>query len=130
MPLGLRRGVLPGFSLTLPLTLLYTGVFVLLPLSALWLKGASLSFADFRAAVLGPRALAAFGLSFSAALIAAMINAVFGLLLSWVLSRYRFAGKALLDACIDLPFALPTAVAGIALTTIYAQSGWIGRYLE
>ena len=110
-------------------TLLYLGLIVLVPLSAAFLKSFSLTWSQFFATVTSERVLASFRLSFGAALIAAMINAVFGLLVAWVLVRYRFWGRRLIDAMVDLPFALPTAVAGIALTAVYAENGWIGAPL-
>ena len=124
-----RRGILPGFRLTLGFTVLYLSLVVLLPLGALVLRSMQLSWAQFAAAVSGPRALAAYKLSFLASLLGALINLVFGSLLAWVLTRYRFPGKELVDALVDLPFALPTAVAGIALTAVYAEHGFIGRHL-
>ena len=124
------RRVLPGFNLTLGYTLLYLSLIVLIPLSALIFKTFSMSWADFWAAVSAPRVLASFRLTFGASLIAACVNVVAGLLVAWVLVRYEFPGRRLLDAMVDLPFALPTAVAGIALTTLYAPNGWIGQYLE
>jgi sulfate transport system permease protein len=125
-----RHGVLPGFAPALSLAGLYVGLVVVLPLAALALKAASLTGADFVRIVTAPRALAAYRLSFGAALLAALLNAVFGLLVAWVLARYRFRGRALLDAFVDLPFALPTAVAGLTLTALYSGNGWIGRLLE
>jgi sulfate transport system permease protein len=127
---GKTRGSLPGFGLSLGYTLVYLSLLVLIPLAGLVWKSASLSGAELVKAVLSPRALAAYRLSFGAAAIAASINVVFGLVIAWVLARYRFPGKELVDALVDLPFALPTAVAGIALTTIYAENGWLGRFLE
>ncbi len=124
-----KRGVLPGFGLTLGFTLAYLGLLVLLPLGALILKTTELSWVQFVQAVTGPRALAAYKLSFGCSLAGALVNVVFGLLVAWVLARYKFPGKALLDALVDIPFALPTAVAGIALTALYAESGAIGRHL-
>ena len=124
-----RRGILPGFRLTFGFTVLYLSLVVLLPLGALVLRSTQLSWAQFAAAVSGPRALAAYKLSFLASLLGALINLVFGSLLAWVLTRYRFPGKELADALVDLPFALPTAVAGIALTAVYAEHGFIGRHL-
>lgn len=130
MPFSLKRhSVLPGFGLALGFTLLYMGLIVLIPLSAAFLKTASMSWNEFWATVTAPRVLASYRLSFGAALIAALVNACFGLLVAWVLVRYRFPAKRLVDALVDLPFALPTAVAGIALTAIYAENGWIGKYL-
>ncbi|MFH1143509.1 MAG: sulfate ABC transporter permease subunit CysT [Candidatus Eisenbacteria bacterium] len=127
---GDGRGVLPGFGLALGFALAYLGLLILIPLAALVLKAATITPEHLVRAVLSPRALAAFRLSFGAALCAALINAVFGLLLAWVLERYDFPGRRIIDGLVDLPFALPTAVAGIALTTAYAGNGWIGRYLE
>ncbi|QDX82292.1 sulfate ABC transporter permease subunit CysT [Denitratisoma sp. DHT3] len=124
------RRVLPGFTLSLGYTLIYLSLLVLIPLSATFIKSTSLGWEGFWAVVTTPRMIASYKLSFGASLIAAAINAVFGLLLAWVLVRYRFPGKALVDALVDLPFALPTAVAGIALTAIYAPNGWVGRLLE
>src|SRR4051794_32081038 len=118
-----RRGVLPGFGLSLGYTLLYLGLLVLLPLAALVLKASSLSAAELWHKLSEPRALAAYRLSFGAAFVAALVNAVFGLLVAWVLVRYRFPGRALFDALVDLPLALPTAVAGIALTAVYSEHG-------
>ena len=124
-----RFSVLPGFGLALGYTLLYLSLLVLIPLSAAFIKTASMGWPDFWAAVTAPRVLASLKLSFGAALVAAGVNAVFGLLVAWVLVRYRFPGKRLIDALVDLPFALPTAVAGIALTTLYSPNGWIGGLL-
>jgi sulfate transport system permease protein len=124
------RSVLPGFGLTLGLTVTYLCLLVLIPLAALFAKSASLSASEFVAAVASPRALAAYRLSFGASFAAAAANACFGLVVAWVLVRYRFPGRAFLDALVDLPFALPTAVAGITLTTLLAKNGWIGRLLE
>jgi sulfate/thiosulfate transport system permease protein len=125
-----RRRVLPGFGLTMGLSWLYLGLIVLLPLSGLFLKTFTLSWAQFFDTVASPRVLAAYRLSFGTAFLAALLNAVFGLLVAWVLVRYRFPGKALVDALVDLPFALPTAVAGLTLTTLYSRNGWYGRHLE
>ncbi len=122
-----RRRVLPGFGLSLGFTVAYLGLLVLLPLSGLALHARRMTWAGYVAAVTSERALAAFGLSLGAALAAAAINAAFGLLVAWVLVRYTFPGRRLVDACVDLPFALPTSVAGIALTAVYAPTGWIGR---
>ena len=123
------HSVLPGFGIALGCTLLYLGLVVLIPLSAAFVKTFSLSWDGFVAAVTAPRVVASLKLSFGAALIAAAINAVFGLLVAWVLVRYPFPGRRLVDALVDLPFALPTAVAGIALTAIYAPNGWLGAPL-
>lgn len=126
-----RKGrLLPGFGLSLGITSTYLSLMVVLPLALVFLRAASLGPVELREAVLAPRALAAFRLSFYAAFVAAAVNAVLGLIVAWVLERYRFPGRKPLDALIDLPFALPTAVAGIALTTLFAKDGWIGRYLE
>ena len=122
--------VLPGFNLTLGYTLFYLSIIVLIPLSAVFIKTASLGLAQFWDVVTTPRVLASYRLSFGASLLAAAINAVFGLALAWALVRYSFPGKKLVDALIDLPFALPTAVAGIALTALYAPNGWLGSALE
>jgi sulfate transport system permease protein len=124
-----KRGLLPGFGLTLGFTVTYLTLLVLLPLSALILRTTALSWPQFVTAVTGPRALAAYRLSFGASLVGALVNVVFGLLVAWVLARYRFPGKSLVDALVDVPFALPTAVAGIALTAIYAENGVLGQYL-
>ncbi len=124
-----RHSVLPGFGLGLGYALLYLSLIVLIPLSATFFKTATLGLDAFWAVVTAPRVLASLRLTFGASLIAAAINAVFGLLVAWVLSRYRFFGKKLIDAFVDLPFALPTAVAGIALTALYAPNGAIGSLL-
>lgn len=125
-----EHSVLPGFGLSLGFTLAYLGLIVLVPLSAALLKTAGMSWADFVAAVASPRVLAAYRLSFLASLAAASVNAGFGLIVAWVLVRYAFPGKRIVDALVDLPFALPTAVAGIALTAVYAKNGWLGPWLE
>ena len=122
--------VLPGFNLTLGYTLAYLSLIILVPLAAVFLMTASLSFEQFWAIVTAERVVASYKLSFGASLLAAAINAVFGLMLAWALVRYSFPGKKLIDALVDLPFALPTAVAGIALTALYARNGWLGQYLE
>ncbi len=124
-----RRGVLPGFGLAMGFTLWYLGLLLLIPVGALVLKAATVDPEKFAATITSSRTLAAFRLSFGAALVAACINGVFGLLLAWVLERYDFPLKRLVDGLVDLPFALPTAVAGIALTTLYAGNGWVGRHL-
>ncbi len=124
-----HRRVLPGFTLTLGCTLLYLAVIVLLPLAALGLKAASMPFADFLGAIASPRALATYRLTIGTAFLATIFNGLFGLLLAWVLVRYDFPGRRLLDAVVDLPFALPTAVAGIALTALFAKNGWFGAPL-
>ena len=122
--------MLPGFCLTLSYTLLYLVLIVLVPLSALLFKTSTLTWDQFWLAVSGPRVLASYRLTFGASLFAALVNLVFGLLLAWVLVRYTFPGKKIIDALVDLPFALPTAVAGISLTAILAGNGWLGQYLE
>jgi sulfate transport system permease protein len=121
--------VLPGFGLSLGFTLIYLSLLVLIPLSALVWKTASLGWGDFLSTVTDPRVIASFRLSFGAAFVGALLNAFFGLIVAWVLVRYSFPGKRFVDALVDLPFALPTAVAGIALTAIYAPNGWIGKLL-
>ena len=128
-PLFRRRSAIPGFTLTLGVTLTILSLVVLIPLSAVALKAAELSPDQFAAAAFSERALAAYRLTFGAAFVAAAINGVFGLLTAWALVRYEFPGKALANALVDLPFALPTAVAGIALATLYSPNGWIGAYL-
>jgi sulfate transport system permease protein len=122
--------VLPGFKLTLGYTLFYLSLIVLVPLSALVFKTFAMTWEQFWEAVTAPRVLAAYRLTFGASLLAAAVNAVAGLLVAWVLVRYQFPGKKLIDALVDLPFALPTAVAGIALTALLAGNGWLGQYLE
>ena len=124
------KQVLPGFGLTLGYTLLYLSIIVLIPLVALLTKTFSLTWVQFWEAVAAPRVLAAYKLTFGASLLAACVNLVFGLLIAWVLVRYQFPGKKIADALVDLPFALPTAVAGISLTALLAGNGWVGRYLE
>ena len=125
-----RRHVLPGFGLTMGATLLYLALIVLLPVAALLLKTADAGWLRFWEVVTSPRAVAAFQVTVGAALLATLFNAVYGLLMAWVLTRYRFPGRRILDALMDLPFALPTAVAGIALTALFAGNGWFGRLLE
>jgi len=125
-----HKNVLPGFNLSLGYTIFYLSLIVLIPLSAAFIKTTELSLHEFWAVVTAPRVLASYKLTFGASLIAALINGVFGLLTAWVLVRYRFPGKKIIDALVDLPFALPTAVAGIALTAVYSTNGWIGAWLE
>jgi sulfate transport system permease protein len=122
--------VLPGFNITLGFTLTYLSLIVLIPLSALIFKTFTLTWDQFIEAVTGPRVMASYRLTFGASLIAALVNVVFGLLVAWVLVRYDFFGKKVVDALVDLPFALPTAVAGISLTALLAGNGWVGQYLE
>ncbi len=130
MKLALRqRIILPGFGLTLGFSMAYLVLFVLIPLAGLFFKTATMSWPRFWATVADPRAISAYQLSFGAAWIAATINLGFGAVVAWVLVRYRFPGRRIVDALIDLPFALPTAVSGISLTAIYAENGWLGRYL-
>jgi sulfate transport system permease protein len=130
MSAAIPRRVLPGFGLSLGFTLAYLSLIVLVPLAAVFIKTATLSFSEFWAIVSTPRVVATYRLSFGASLLAAAINVVFGVLLAWSLVRYSFPGKKLIDALVDLPFALPTAVAGISLTALYAKNGWLGQYLE
>ena len=125
-----HKNVLPGFNLSLGYTIFYLSLIVLIPLSAAFIKTTELSLHEFWAVVTAPRVLASYKLTFGASLIAALINGVFGLLTAWVLVRYQFTGKKIIDALVDLPFALPTAVAGIALTAVYSSNGWIGSWLE
>lgn len=129
LPLRARR-ILPGFGLSLGYTVVYLSLLVLIPLSAVFLRGLGLGWGHLWHAVAAARVIASLRLSFGASLIAALLNAVFGLLLAWVLVRYRFPFRRIIDALVDLPFALPTAVAGIALTALYAPNGWLGGFLE
>jgi sulfate transport system permease protein len=121
--------VLPGFGLAMGFTLFYLSLIVLIPLAGTFVKAATLSWAEIWAMVTSPRALASYRITFGASFVAACVNAFFGLIVAWVLTRYQFPGRKLVDALVDLPFALPTAVAGIALTAIYAPTGWIGAHL-
>jgi len=125
-----RRSVLPGFRLTMGYSLLYLSLLVLIPLAGIFMKSSALSAAEFWGKVADARALASYRLSFGASFLAASLNLFGGLLVAWVLVRYEFWGKRLVDALVDLPFALPTAVAGIALTAVYSGNGWIGQWLE
>ncbi|MDX3907559.1 MAG: sulfate ABC transporter permease subunit CysT [Pigmentiphaga sp.] len=134
-PAGPRRrahrfGVLPGFGLSMGFTVFYLSLIVLVPLSTLFFKSATLDWQAFWATVTAPRVLASYRLTFGAALLAALVNLVFGLAVAWTLVRYEFRGKKIVDALVDLPFALPTAVAGISLTALYASNGWMGSWLE
>jgi len=122
-------GVLPGFGLSLGFTITYLSLIVLIPLSAIFLKTMTMNWSRFVQTITSPRVVASYKLSFGASFAAAAINCVFGFIVAWVLARYRFPGKRIMDALVDLPFALPTAVAGIALTSLYAPNGWLGRYL-
>src|SRR5690348_6242838 len=129
--MALRQpNILPGFGLTFGFTTFFLSALVLLPLAALVLMAASMQWHDFVHVVFSPRALGSYRLSFGASFLAAAINLVFGFIIAWTLVRYEFPGKKIIDALIDMPFALPTAVSGIALTTVFAQNGWIGQYLE
>jgi sulfate transport system permease protein len=129
-PFRSRRGVLPGFGLSMGFTVFYLSLLVLIPLSALFFKTASMGWEHFWAAISGPRAVASYKLTLGTSLVAASLNVAFGLIVAWVLVRYRFPGRGLVDALVDLPFALPTAVGGIALTQAYAPNGFIGQHLE
>ncbi len=122
--------VLPGFNLTLGYTVFYISLIVLIPLSALLFKTFTMTWVEFWSAVTSPRVLASYRLTFGASLLAALVNVVFGLLVAWVLVRYSFPGKKIVDALVDLPFALPTAVAGISLTALLAGNGWVGHWFE
>ena len=124
------RRVLPGFGLTLGVTLGYLGVLVLIPLGALFLKASGMGWAEFLKAAGSPRAMASYRVTFGSALLAASVNAVMGTLMAWVLVRYRFPGRRVLDALVDFPFALPTAVGGLTLANLFASKGWLGRWLE
>jgi len=125
-----RHSVLPGFNLALGFTLVYLSLIVLIPLSAAFIRTSALTWPEFWAMVTTPRVMASYRLTFGASFAAALVNAVFGLLVAWILVRYRFPGRKLVDALVDLPFALPTAVAGIVLTALYSGNGWIGQYFE
>jgi len=125
-----QYSILPGFNLALGFTLLYLSLIVLIPLSAAFIRTAELTWPEFWTIITTPRVLASYRLTFGASFAAALVNAAFGLLVAWVLVRYDFPGKKILDALVDLPFALPTAVAGISLTALYAGNGWIGQFLE
>jgi sulfate/thiosulfate transport system permease protein len=131
MRLSLKQySVLPGFGLTMGYTLMYLSLIVLLPLSALFMRCASMTFEQFWQTIADPRVIASYRLTFGASLVGAFLNMIFGFIVAWSLVRYRFPGRRLLDAVVDLPFALPTAVSGIALTAIYSKNGWIGSLLE
>jgi sulfate transport system permease protein len=124
------KNVLPGFGLSMGFTIAYLSLIVLIPLAGVFVKTTGLSWSEFWAVITNPRVIAAYRISFTTSFFAAITNLVFGLLVAWVLVRYRFPGKKLIDSLVDLPFALPTAVAGIALTAIYAPNGWVGSILE
>jgi sulfate transport system permease protein len=128
MSLLKQKSVLPGFNLALGYTVLYLSLIVLIPLSMLFIKTSSMGWGNFFEVITSPRTLAAYRLSFGASFVAGLVNVVFGFLIAWVLARYQFPGKKIVDALVDFPLALPTAVAGIALTSIYSQNGWLGKY--
>lgn len=125
-----QHSVLPGFNLAIGFTLLYLSLIVLIPLSAAFIRATELTWSEFWNVVTTPRVMASYRLTFGASFLAALVNTVFGLLVAWVLVRYQFVGKKMVDALIDLPFALPTAVAGITLTALFAGNGWLGQFLE
>lgn len=125
-----RHRVLPGFGLSMGYTLVYLSLIILIPIAVLFLKASTISFAEFWETVTDDRVVASYKLTIYTSFIAAIVNAIFGTLIAWVLVRYDFYGKRIIDALVDLPFALPTAVAGIALTTIYAPNGWIGQFFD
>ena len=124
-----RRSILPGFGLSTGVTLIYLSLIVLIPVASMFLRTATADWAQIWSTVTAPRLIASYKLTIGVSFAAALINAVFGLLIGWVLARYQFFGKSIVDALVDLPFALPTAVAGISLTALYAETGWIGRHL-
>ncbi|MBF0594867.1 MAG: sulfate ABC transporter permease subunit CysT [Candidatus Omnitrophica bacterium] len=125
-----KKSILPGFTLSLGFTIFYLSLIVLIPLSMLFIKTSTLTFVQFWEVITAPRTLAAYGLSFGTAFAAACVNAVFGSIIAWVLVRYTFPGKRIVDALVDFPLALPTAVAGITLTELYAPTGWVGHFLQ
>ncbi len=127
---GKKKSILPGFGISLGYTIFYLSIIVLIPIGGLFIKTSALSFGEFWSVITEPRVIASYKLSFGASFLAAFVNSIFGLLIAWVLVRYDFFGKKIIDALIDLPFALPTAVAGITLATIYSKNGWFGRFLE
>src|SRR4029453_17512495 len=130
MPSQTKHSVLPGFGLTMGYTVFYLSLVVLLPLGALVIKSTTMGWSGFWHAAWNPRVVASYKLTFGTSLVAATINALFGLMVAWTLVRYSIPGKRFIDALVDLPFALPTAVSGIALTAVYSKNGWIGQYLE
>ncbi|MEH7114258.1 sulfate ABC transporter permease subunit CysT [Neobacillus niacini] len=130
MSIKKKHRVLPGFGLSMGYTLIYLSLIILIPIAVLFLKASTISLAEFWETVTDDRVVASYKLTINTSFIAAFVNAVFGTLIAWVLVRYEFYGKRIVDAMVDLPFALPTAVAGIALTTIYAPNGWIGQFFE
>ena len=125
-----RKKILPGFGLTMGFTLLYLSIFLFLPVSTIFIESFSLSFSEFWEIVTDPRVVESYKLSYGASFIAAMIDCIFGFIAAWVLVKYDFPGKKIIDAVVDLPFALPTAIAGISLTAVFAKNGWIGSYLN
>lgn len=125
-----KNSIIPGFSLTLGYTMIYLGVIVLIPLSMVFFNTLSMSWSEFYETIADPRAVASYKLSFGTALAAGLLNVVFGTIIAWVLIRYEFPGKKIVDGLVDLPFALPTAVAGIALATLYSPNGWIGQFVD
>ncbi len=127
---GKKKSILPGFGISLGYTIFYLSIIVIIPIAGLFIKTSTLSFGEFWDVITTPRVIASYKLSFGASFLAALVDSIFGLLIAWVLVRYDFYGKKIIDALIDLPFALPTAVAGITLATIYSKNGWFGRFLE
>lgn len=127
---GRHRSVLPGFGLTVGYTTFFLSAVVLLPLAAMVIKASGMTFEELKTVLLSPRAVASYRLTFGTSLLAALVNSVFGFIVAWTLTRHDFPGRKLIDALIDMPFALPTAVSGIALTAVFAQDGWVGQYLE
>ena len=127
---GKKKSILPGFGISLGYTIFYLSIIVLIPIAGLFVKSSALSFQEFWDIITEPRVIASYKLSFGTSFLAALVNSIFGLLIAWVLVRYDFFGKKIIDALVDLPFALPTAVAGITLATIYSKNGWFGRFLE
>ncbi len=125
-----QRSIIPGFGISMGFTLVYLSLLVLIPLSVLFLKTSTMGWSNFWQTILEPRVVASYKLSLFASFIAALINAVFGVLVAWVLTRYNFPGRRIVDGLVDLPFALPTAVAGISLTAVFSVNGWLGQYLE
>lgn len=127
---GKKKSILPGFGISLGYTIFYLSIIVIIPIAGLFVKTYALSFQEFWDVITEPRVIASYKLSFGTSFLAALVNSIFGLLIAWVLVRYDFFGKKIIDALVDLPFALPTAVAGITLATIYSKNGWFGRFLE
>ncbi len=125
-----RRRIIPGFGLSMGITLTYLGLIVLIPLTTIFFKSAGMGWADFWKAISAPQVVASYRVTFGISFLAASVNAVFGFIVAWILTRYRFPGRKILDALVDLPFALPTAVAGISLTALYAKNGWVGQIFD